>query len=161
MVLEPSESARNKFQRLDEELLYFAMPGPLATLFRTHQEYCGSHEAAGDLGIVVDGDAYAELAMNLAQFLILIWKEPYSRWIINFESAEYAAWNTLTTIRPRAAYLPALDSLLQHPVFVGPRKYPRSILEKEHKAASLEYLKVWTFTSNMFYRVDGRLNLFP
>ena len=91
MVLEPSESARNKFQRLDEELLYFAMPGPLATLFETHQEYCGSHEAAGDLGIVVDGDAYAELAMNLAQFLILIWKEPYSRWIINFESAEYAA----------------------------------------------------------------------
>jgi hypothetical protein len=132
MVLEPLESARNKFQRLDEELLHFAMPGPLATLFRAHQEYCDSHEpAVGDLRIAVDGDAYAELAMKLAQFLILIWNESYSRWVVNFQSAEYAAWNTLTTILPRAAHLPALDSLLQHAVFSGPRKYTQPALKKK------------------------------
>ena len=69
MVLEPSES--EDFQHLDEQLLYFKMPGPLARLFRTHQEYCDSHQCSvGDLGMGVDGNAYGELAMKLAQFLI-------------------------------------------------------------------------------------------
>jgi hypothetical protein len=70
MVLEPSESEKD-FQRLDEQLLYFEKPEPLARLFRTHQEYCDSHECSvGDLRMGVDGNAYAELAMKLAQFLI-------------------------------------------------------------------------------------------
>ena len=71
MVLEPSESERNNFQHLDDQLLDFEMPGPLIRLFRTHQEYCEFHEClVGDLRMGVDGNAYAELAMKLAQFLI-------------------------------------------------------------------------------------------
>jgi len=70
MVLDQSE-LELEFQRLDKELLYFEMPGPLATLFRTHQEYCDSHESSmGDLRMGVGGEAYADLCMKLAQFLI-------------------------------------------------------------------------------------------
>ena len=68
-VLEPPEG--EKFQRLDAELLYFKRPEPLTTLFESHQEYCDSHESSvGDLRMGVDGEAYADLGMKLAQFLI-------------------------------------------------------------------------------------------
>jgi hypothetical protein len=146
MVLEPSEFEWKRFRGLNMQLLYFEEPGPLTTLFRTHQEYCDSHEpSAGDLRMAVGGDAYAELAMKLAQFLTL--KEPFpsSKVITNFRAAQSAAWNTLTTILPKAAYLPALDSLLQDPVFAEPRKYSAYTSKKELEdtmLASLEYLKV-------------------
>lgn len=60
IVLNLSESERKKFHRLDRPLLYFEMPGILATLFRTHQNYC-DEPAVGDLGMAIDGGAYAEL----------------------------------------------------------------------------------------------------
>ena len=56
MVLEPSESERKNFQHLDEQPFYFEMPGLLVRFFRTHQEYCYSHECSvGDLRMGVDG----------------------------------------------------------------------------------------------------------
>ena len=69
--------------------------------------------------------------------------------VIELRGAESAARSTLTTILPKAAYLPALDSLLQHCMFVGPIKPEYSEFKKEQKdmtAASLKYLtKAWNF----------------
>lgn len=68
MVLKPSFEERRKFQRLHKQLLYFEELGSFTELFRTYQEYCD--ESVGIQRLAVNGDAYAELAVKLAQFLI-------------------------------------------------------------------------------------------
>ena len=69
--------------------------------------------------------------------------------IIDLQGAESAAWNTLITILPRAAYRSALDSLLRHPVFSEPiyRTHPEFQMERNKKmmVASLKYFKVCGF----------------
>jgi len=68
MVLKPLEWERRKFQRLHKQLLYFEDPGSFSELFKTYQEYCDT--SVGTQRLAVDGDAYAELAVKLAEFLI-------------------------------------------------------------------------------------------
>ena len=76
MVLKPSESERRKFQRLHKQLLYFEEPLSFTKLFRTYQEYCDS--SVGTQRLAVNGDAYAELAVKLAEFLIKKWVSSHS-----------------------------------------------------------------------------------
>ena len=71
MVLKPSESERWIFQRLHDQLPYLRKPRSFTDLFRTYQEYCDSYgTSAGVQKLEVNGSAYAELAVKLAEYLI-------------------------------------------------------------------------------------------